>query len=606
MHDSTRRRCRLLLAATAILLAVAAVAVGSAHGAASSGAVVQTDEDPTIEAEQVYEWDPHPNGSVLVELTIPADEVVDGVAFYPEYAAPDVEVTPVDSRAISTDGTSWTMHDEGVDARATYRIAVQNDTQGWIAGHETWARFEPPARTVAYGDEEYQMSYDRRVRSDGVARSNWVVLGELETVSVDTTNGGRITVVVPNAVERPNVSAVTDQLRFANERRNAGGVDQHVVGVVVPTISDAAGKAQDRRFITESVSAEAYDNTWMHEYFHNLDPIIGNTSTDHDQFSSGTMTWYTEAYAEYGADLATLQYGYGTFSSYRTDFVESRDYDETLVEQTDSTADINYEKGSIVVAAIDYQIRTASDGERSYDDVVAAIESRDHVTLTDYLSIVESVGNETIADRAERWINTTESPSFWSVSEHRETFGPVYRYETEPASTNRLADGRYRSVELSEDPALYPNQRVAINYTVTNVGGLEEPTEVQTRLVDSVSAEAVDEATDEVTVPAGESDRVTQSVTVPSPGDYVLNTEHDVAFLSVQSLDPVNGTVPADVDEDGRYEDFNRNGEVDFADVVEFDNHRNESSIQDHVPAYDYDGDGDVDRDDTDALFEDV
>lgn len=70
----------------------------------------------------------------------------------------------------------------------------------------------------------------------------------------------------------------------------------------------------------------------------------------------------------------------------------------------------------------------------------------------------------------------------------------------------------------------------------------------------------------------------------------------------VASLPPVNGTVPADIDDDGDYMDMNADGTITEADTeIYFDNHLNDV-LTDYLPAYDFDDDGDIDHADTITL----
>jgi len=69
-------------------------------------------------------------------------------------------------------------------------------------------------------------------------------------------------------------------------------------------------------------------------------------------------------------------------------------------------------------------------------------------------------------------------------------------------------------------------------------------------------------------------------------------------------LDPIEGTVPQDLDGDGLHRDINGNDVVDFPDVNRFFQHTDSAAVQDHVDAYDFTGDGVVDPQDVLALFE--
>ncbi|AWB28122.1 cellulase family glycosylhydrolase [Halococcoides cellulosivorans] len=70
------------------------------------------------------------------------------------------------------------------------------------------------------------------------------------------------------------------------------------------------------------------------------------------------------------------------------------------------------------------------------------------------------------------------------------------------------------------------------------------------------------------------------------------------------SLDPIDGTVPRDIDGDGVHEDLSGDGTLNFPDVNRLFQHTDDPAVQDHVSAYDFTGDGLVDQQDVLALFE--
>ncbi|AWB28233.1 family 43 glycosylhydrolase [Halococcoides cellulosivorans] len=70
--------------------------------------------------------------------------------------------------------------------------------------------------------------------------------------------------------------------------------------------------------------------------------------------------------------------------------------------------------------------------------------------------------------------------------------------------------------------------------------------------------------------------------------------------------DPIDGTVPRDLDGDGRYEDLSGDETLNFPDVNRLFQNIESASVQDHADAYDFSGDGTVDAQDVLALFESV
>ncbi|WP_226021760.1 cellulase family glycosylhydrolase [Halomicrobium salinisoli] len=70
--------------------------------------------------------------------------------------------------------------------------------------------------------------------------------------------------------------------------------------------------------------------------------------------------------------------------------------------------------------------------------------------------------------------------------------------------------------------------------------------------------------------------------------------------------EPIDGTRPTDPDGDGLYEDLNGNGEIDYADVVEYFDNMDGETMQADARFYDYNGNGEVDFADLVDLFKQV
>jgi endoglucanase len=79
-----------------------------------------------------------------------------------------------------------------------------------------------------------------------------------------------------------------------------------------------------------------------------------------------------------------------------------------------------------------------------------------------------------------------------------------------------------------------------------------------------------------------------------------------LSVISGSSVDPINGTMPTNIDDDPVYEDLNGNGELDFNDIVVYFNNMNSSAMTDHTDAYDFNGNGQIDFDDVVSIFEET
>jgi endoglucanase len=82
------------------------------------------------------------------------------------------------------------------------------------------------------------------------------------------------------------------------------------------------------------------------------------------------------------------------------------------------------------------------------------------------------------------------------------------------------------------------------------------------------------------------------------------------AMLSVTTgasdIEPIEGTMPTNIDDDPAYEDLNGNGRLDFDDIVVHFQHIDDPIITNHVSAYDFNGNGEIDFDDSVSLFQEV
>lgn len=598
-HSRSIRLGVLVLAVT-----LAGLAVGPTNLIASDlteDGTAAAASDDVVHVDETFRHDPGPDGNVTVELRVPAEEIVDGAEIRLAYFDANVTVERTTNFERDSSGDGWLMQDTGEQAVLTYRLELDTE-EGFVYSNATWASFDVYEDASTWVDGSIDYEYDRHFPDGGIHHPKddveWTIVGDVHVEQRTVGDGATISVVVPNSVDiYPEPTYVADQLQEVTARRDLGTVNDSVVGLAIPEPL-AAGYGYKNKFVAGAPAGfRGTGSVWFHEYFHTLDPVIDNDGEN--------MTWYSEAYASWGGQLSMVQQGHNDFDTFRTMMDKGRDRNETLAEQESSTAGINYVRGPLVLLAIDRQIRAATDGNRTYDAVARQMEAAYTVDLDEYLQIVATVANQTVANRSERWIRTTEDPEQWGLEAHQEAFGPATQLET-TVTTERVAGGDARPVDLDADPDFYTNQTLRVNYSVTNVGDLTSMQTVSTSLGSLDGDRTVLDETTSVAVASDETRTVSHAATFPQPDAYVLDYADDEEGLSVPGLDPVNGSVPTDPDGDGRYEDINRNGRLDFDDVVQFDDHYTDDSVQDHAPAYDFDGDGDVDVDDAEALFYEV
>jgi hypothetical protein len=164
--------------------------------------------------------------------------------------------------------------------------------------------------------------------------------------------------------------------------------------------------------------------------------------------------------------------------------------------------------------------------------------------------------------------------------------------------------------ELSPaDASATRGESVTVTATVRNGG--DEPTTASIVL----RLAGTDRERRQVTLSAGETRSVAFEVDTDGviPGEYALvvagvgtNTAGDsvAGRLVVEAPAPNGGSAPSDPDGDGRFEDLNGNGELDYDDVVTLFESRDSPAIGDNVDLYDFNDNGRFDFDDVVRLFE--
>ncbi|ELY50245.1 hypothetical protein [Natronorubrum bangense] len=264
------------------------------------------------------------------------------------------------------------------------------------------------------------------VDGPGTAGTELAVFGEV-TEHERTVDGERIRLVVLEAADlRERPTEILDSLEAASERLDVGSSTTEAVIVAVPTDVDWGSRGlqygpSDAWVVADAPLAEA-TNVWLHEYVHIrqrfANPGVG-TASDSE--------WLIEAQAEYYAGLLAYEQElipFREFSRLLERGTASPAADAVLVEpSTWGDSNANYRKGALVYGDLDRQLRLATDGDRSLDDVFRSLNAKDgQIREADVLEALERAGNPAIRERAERYTRTTETPEPWTRFEHRDAF----------------------------------------------------------------------------------------------------------------------------------------------------------------------------------------
>lgn len=604
-----------LVASLALAGTVASPAVASGTDASGQGpldaAATEAPPDRTevVNVTQRFRLQPSTPGTVAVELAIPAAEAVPG-------AGVDVAAPAHDPRILSVTGfertpengsAHWRTVADAEAHRVTYEIDVRDAITDFDWGTAGWAFFRAPTddgTTVAVDGERVAVDYDHEIEAagEGYVHGHYVALGENE-VGRATVDGASITVVHPTAAETAaSPQAVADQLAGIHRQRRAGELNESVVGFAHPrTDGTVAGYAlDDTTFVVETPEdPRSLSNSWAHEYAH---------VTEGANTSGAAMAWFREGYARYAERLWMLHRGHGPYRDYRAYYDRVDDDPRTLADRDTWFGTVyedggaNYRQGGLVLTAIDREVRTATDGNRTLAAVVAEMHRRDAVTLETFREVVADVAGPTVVERATTWITTDAVPDTWSRSAHEAAFGPVAEVRTNVTGLRARAGATERSLDRGTTPTLSPNETLVVEYAATNAGDLAADHATDTR-VSVIGDGTVFRTTDRRPVGGGERVTWTTAYRFTEPGFATVQAGPHSFTVDVTLAD-VAGQPPRDLDGDGRYRDLNANGRLDSDDVVTYFERLDDPAIADHAPAYDYNGNGRADFDDVVRLFD--
>jgi hypothetical protein len=303
-----------------------------------------------------------------------------------------------------------------------------------------------------------------------------VYLGPSETHR-RRAHGQTFTLVVPEqATLTASPEAILDSLAAAADGLRVGDRDDSVTVFAAPTASVEWGVrglqyGEADMWVRDFERLSTADNTWLHEYVHSRQEFRTTTRT----------AWTREATATYYAALLTLEQDRIDFGAFRARlFAGTRQPQADAVLARPSTWGnaAQYHKGALVVGDVDRRIRLASNGTRSFQSVLAAMNAAEGtVDEETFLGTVADVSNRTVGRTAERFTTTGDTPDVWGTAAHGEAFGVaparislVFAVDGREAATERttLAPGETRNVTFSHAFADAGRQRLSFgDETVT-------------------------------------------------------------------------------------------------------------------------------------------
>lgn len=241
----------------------------------------------------------------------------------------------------------------------------------------------------------------RVVEGDGIAGDSMVYFGPVNIETWHVQNE-QFRLVEPRIVSL-DTDAIRSSLTVSARSLKIGGRSEVVTLFGAPDPMYSGGRAYgDSAWIHETSPVNNVNNVWVHEYVH----------TRQEWSVSPEMEWLSEASAEYYAAVAAYRQGSVTFPVFY-EHVSSDEGASVVLSDDDAADETNaeYTKGSRVVAALDRKIRLATDGSRTFEDVLYLMNRHDErITYTKFQGMVEKVAGESMDDWLDRYVTTEAAP----------------------------------------------------------------------------------------------------------------------------------------------------------------------------------------------------
>ncbi|WP_115862802.1 M61 metallopeptidase family protein [Halorussus litoreus] len=304
------------------------------------------------------------------------------------------------------------------------------------------------------------------VEGQGTAGETFAVLGPYDEYVAEVEEGA-VRLVVPDHVRFDvNRTEVVEAIRETDAGIDAGvSLDPNatflavghdigeVVGITYSKAVDSEEWASD--VIVHNSATGSRSFTWRHEAVHQRKQSY---ETD------ASAEWTVEGNAEYYPSLISWHQGEMTFDQFRREWdILDRHRNVRLSEpdtwKGDPISLSNYRKGGLVTAWLDAAIRNATDGERSYDDVLRRMNDHSgELTHEEFVDIVAEVGGSDLEPRVERYVTTDAVPPKPPENPYLYTDSGIDSdLSVEPADANG-------SLEM------HPGGRLSIPVEVTNHG----------------------------------------------------------------------------------------------------------------------------------------
>ncbi|SEH17711.1 hypothetical protein SAMN04487967_3355 [Natronorubrum sediminis] len=399
----------------------------------TDGTSAMADEDDVMEQRTELTHIPDDSDVFGVETTFEPPEGVHGFEVGLES---DAELEALDGFEEGSDGT-YRWDETTAEPSIEYAMPADRTDDGHHHDHADggysfvdtgeWGLVQVP--DVSYSlqvpeSEAVGVEETVSIDGDGTAGSDVAFFGSLEEYE-RTVDGETITLAVPDAADMTEEPGdVLDTLETASGDLELGPRSDETLIVAAPTDADWGPRGvqygDSDAWVRADAELEEASNVWLHEYVHVRQGYDTSATTSDAE-------WLVEAQAEYYAASLALEQGLISFDEF-ADFLERGEQppyaDETLAEPTTwDESETDYVKGPLVYGEIDRQLRVATDGDRTLEDVFRQTNAQ-HAEISQeaFRSALEDAGGEDVRAVAEAYTQTAETPKMWSEGAHTDAF----------------------------------------------------------------------------------------------------------------------------------------------------------------------------------------
>lgn len=237
--------------------------------------------------------------------------------------------------------------------------------------------------------------------SVGIYGDRYALLGETTERTV-TAKGQQIRLVSPTGTEfGPNRDELLSVLATASRQLAVGDRDDEVLLLALPDPARRGGESfpiRDEGWVSANEPVDTPNSVWLHEYVH----------TRQSFELAADMQWFREASAEYYAARLAYEQGLTTEAEMHS-HIDGQDIHAALTDpSTWEHSRVPYRKGARVLALVDQNIRTSTDGSRSLEDVFRRLNAHDGpVTFADFKRVVSEVGGHSMDAWLDRYVAGT-------------------------------------------------------------------------------------------------------------------------------------------------------------------------------------------------------